>query len=208
MRDLHVVCVATILTLTAGCDSGNDGEPDGAIVVEWDSGTSLSVQASYEVCTGERGACSESCCASRFSRTITTDEAGVTCGVAAVGDGSYQVSFTASSTVESQPTLAAQGLVIRPSSAGPTTAEGCTSFDITESGTTFSTSTCNAVDVRTDPPGGGGCLIEASISTDGVIDAQFQCEEIGAQAPFLSTLYGDGVGPGELRIAGCQLQAQ
>jgi hypothetical protein len=209
MRDLRILWMSSILTLplVAGCDGGgNDGGPDAAIVIEWDAATSPSVLASWEVCTGQRGECSESCCVSRFGRTIQTEQSTLSCEVVDAGDGSYQVSFTAASTLESQPSLSAQGLVIRPSRAGPTPVESCTSFAVTESGSSYSTSTCNALDVRADPPGGGGCVIEASISSDGVIDLSFRCEEIGAQAPFLSTIYGDAVGPGEARIGGCQLQ--
>jgi hypothetical protein len=190
------------LVLAAGCDGGDEGDA-GPVVIDWDSGASLSVQASYEVCTGARGACSEDCCASRFGRTISSEEAAASCEVVDAADGAYSVTFSAASTLESQPALAGQGLIIRPSRAGRTVVEGCTLFAVTESGAAYSTTTCDALDQRADAPGGGGCLVEASISADGVIDLQFQCEEIGAAEPYLSTLYGVGVGPGELRIGGC-----
>lgn len=210
MRDhrfLFVWAILTLLSPAAGCDAGDgDAGLDAAVVIDWDSAASPSVQASWEVCTGQRGECSESCCASRFGRTIQPDQATLSCEVVDAGDGSYQITFAAASTLESQPALAAQGLVLRPTRAGRTVVEGCTAFTITEAGGGYSTSTCNALDVRADPPGGGGCVVEATISTEGVIEASFQCEELGAQAPYLSTIYGTGVGPGELRIGGCQLR--
>ncbi len=160
----------------------------------------------YTVCVGLEGACSHNCCASQDARSLSED-ADLQCQIRR-GDmpESYRLDFSVESRGSSGPGLIGTELQFNSGTSQPSTLRSCGDFIIAENGNEYEADSCERLDVRGDPPDGGGCEVQIYVDSANSVVGRFQCKELNLQTLYLSTIYRGDVGWGEFTIENCEFR--
>ncbi len=181
-------------------DGGVDGSVPDADEPDVDTGPPpREGQIAFQSCVGPAGECGgETCCR---AENVRSELGPATCSVTQEGED-LVVDFELTGVlIESG--IVATGLRFINNDTTPTQVQSCESFVVSNAGTPYPVEgDCTALDVRTDPAG-GGCLVEAHFAPNGLLVGRFQCLELVAGADYFSTVGGGMVNWGTFSVSGC-----